>query len=87
MPAPIAEKFDELRGLLAMLSGKDLSLVTRSSRLREDLDLDSLGMMELLFEAEDLFQLSIELPMEELVNLVTVGDLQDALLSKCIEND
>lgn len=87
MPAPIAEKFDELRGLLAMLSGKDLSLVTRSSRLREDLDLDSLGMMELLFEAEDLFQLSIELPMEEYVNLVTVGDLQDALLSKCIEND
>ncbi len=44
-------------------------------------------MMELLFEAEDLFQLSIELPMEEYVNLVTVGDLQDALLSKCIEND
>ena len=87
MPAPIAEKFDELRGLLAMLSGKDLSLVTRSSRLREDLDLDSLGMMELLFEAEDLFQLSIELPMEELANLVTVGDLQDALKSKCIEND
>jgi acyl carrier protein len=87
MPAPSAEELDELRGLLAMLSGKDPSLVTRSSKLREDLDLDSLGMMELLFEAEDLFQLSIELPMEELANLVTVGDLQDALKSKCIEND
>jgi acyl carrier protein len=84
MSEPNAEELDQLRSLLSKLTGKDQACVIRSSKLKEDLGLDSLGMMELLFEAEDLFELSIEIPSDELAKIVTVGDLQDALNSKLV---
>ena len=44
---------EKLARLLNQVAGNDPSTVLLSSRLKEDLDLESLEMMELLFEAED----------------------------------
>jgi acyl carrier protein len=73
---------EKLAKLLNQVTGKDPSTVLLSSRLKEDLDLDSLEMMELLFEAEDEFELKIEIPTESLADIKTVEDLLDLLLAK-----
>ena len=44
-------------------------------------------MMELFFETEDTFSCPVEIPPEQLVNIVTVGDLLDVLKSKANTNE
>ena len=73
---------EKLARLLNQVAGNDPSTVLLSSRLKEDLDLESLEMMELLFEAEDEFGLKIEIPTESLADIKTVEDLLDLLLTK-----
>ena len=73
---------EKLARLLNQVAGNDPSTVLLSSRLKEDLDLESLEMMELLFKAEDEFGLKIEIPIESLADIKTVEDLLDSLLAK-----
>jgi acyl carrier protein len=73
---------EKLARLLNQVAGTDPSTVLLSSRLKEDLDLESLEMMELLFKAEDEFGLKIEIPIESLADIKTVEDLLDSLLAK-----
>ena len=73
---------EKLARLLNQVAGTDPSTVLLSSRLKEDLDLGSLEMMELLFKAEDEFGLKIEIPIESLADIKTVEDLLDSLLAK-----
>lgn len=73
---------DDLRKialLLQRVAGKDPDSITLSTRLIEDLYLESLDMMELMFEAEDEFGLTVEIPAEKLESIRTVGDLLDLL--------
>lgn len=73
---------EKLARLLNQVGGNDPSTVLPSSRLKEDLDLESLEMMELLFKAEDEFGIKIEIPTESLADIKTVEDLLDLLLAK-----
>jgi acyl carrier protein len=82
MTASTEESLERLAKLLSRIAGKDPSTVLLSSRLNEDLHLESLEMMELLFEAEDEFGLKIEIPTESLASIKTVEDLLNLLLVK-----
>jgi acyl carrier protein len=82
-----SESLQKLSELLKKVSGIPLGQVSESSRFVEDLGLDSLEMMELLFEAEETFSCPIEIPTEQLVNIVTVGDLLEVLKSEANTNE
>ncbi len=68
--------FDAIRDLLVekfQISADEIRL----EATLEDLGLDSLSVVELLFDLEDLF--GIELPQEEAQGLVTLGDAVEAV--------
>ena len=82
--SPTGEDLDRLvLGVLAFhlpTKGKtdiDLNALPRSTRLVEDLAVDSLALVEMSFLLDDL--LGVKLADEELRTLVTVGDLLGAL--------
>ena len=54
--------------------------VTRDTRFKEDLEIDSLDMFDLVMGMEDEFH--IEIPSEELEKITTVGALVDYIESK-----
>jgi acyl carrier protein len=63
----------QIRAALAQHLKRDVSKVRREDRLREDLGLDSLAMIELLFKIEEHFDL--EIPNEDLSRVTTVADV------------
>ncbi len=62
-----------IRTALAEHLKRDVSAIRPSASLRDDLGLDSLAMIELLFKIEETFDL--EIPNEDLLKLNTVGDV------------
>lgn len=66
------EIFELVRGRLAELVECDPDGVTVDTRLDEDLEADSLDLVELAMALEE--ELSLELPDEELEGIRTVGD-------------
>ncbi len=72
MPAesPIATR---IRTALAQHLKRDASKIHPEDDLREDLGLDSLAMIELLFKIEEAFDL--EIPNDDLSKITTVGDV------------
>ena len=54
--------------------------VVESARFAEDLDADSLDLVELVMGLEERFEVSI--PEDDLVDVMTVGGAVDLLLSK-----
>ena len=62
----------ELISLLKQFTSTDIE-ITESLHIMNDLDLDSVKVMELLMELEDHFDISI--PLNSLPNVNTVGDL------------
>ncbi len=56
---------------LASYLKRDPSSITESHHLRDDLGLDSVAVIELLFEIEDRFK--IQIPDQDLTGLSTVG--------------
>lgn len=54
--------------------------ITEATKLGEDLDADSLDLFEMVMELEDEF--GIEIPSEDLEQLITVGDVLEYLKSK-----
>jgi len=75
----IMERFTErdLRSKLADASS--------SVRLREDLGLDSLTMMEIVMIAEEVLKITVS--NEELTNLRTLGDVQTFILGKTTRSE
>ena len=57
------------------ISGAELS---EKSRLVEDINCDSLDIIEMVMEAEDMFD--IDIPDEEAENLRTIGDVVDCVM-------
>jgi len=83
--APDRTAFDRaLRGILAFhlpAQGRHpLDDAPASTRLREDLGLDSLALAEAAFVADDLFR--VPLPMRELHALSTLGELEEFLWTR-----
>ena len=54
--------------------------VTREARFAEDLDADSLDVVELVMELEEVFGVSV--PEDELADVKTVGQAFDLIMTK-----
>ena len=57
--------------------------ITEATRFKEDLEVDSLDLFELVMALED--EYSVEIPAEDLENLATVGDVMNYLKNKGVE--
>ena len=62
-----------IRTALAQAVKRDVSKIHLEDKLRADLGLDSLAMIELLFKVEEAFDL--EIPNDDLSKITTVGDV------------
>ena len=72
--------FDKVKGLFVEDLGIDESKVTMEAKLEEDLEIDSLGIVEVVMAFEDEFD--IEIDDEELADVSTVGEAVKLLHSK-----
>ena len=70
----------KLTGLLVDELGLDGDKITMQSRFEEDLEVDSLGVVELLMALEDNF--GVQIPDEEAESLTTVGEAVDLVEQK-----
>lgn len=67
----MASTFDEVKGIIVDLLGADESKVTLEARFREDLEADSLDLVELIMKFEDVF--GTEISDEDAQQITTVG--------------
>ena len=74
------EVFEKVKGLFVEDLGIDESKVTMEAKLEEDLEIDSLGIVEVVMAFEDEFE--IEIDDEELSDVSTVGEAVSLLHSK-----
>ena len=74
------EVFDKVKGIFVEDLGIDESKVTMEAKLEEDLEIDSLGIVEVVMAFEDEFD--IEIDDEELADVSTVGEAVKLLHSK-----
>ena len=68
----MADTFEEVKAILVDLLGVDESEITMSSRFREDLEADSLDIVELVMALED--QFNVEVSDEDAQKIATVED-------------
>ena len=73
----MAETEEKVRGIIVELLGVDPSKVKREARFREDLEADSLDLVELIMEFEQ--QFGGEISDEEAQKIETVGQAVDYL--------
>jgi len=62
----------DLAAIVEEVAGVDQADVTADKSFVDDLDIDSLSMVEIAVQAEDKF--GVKIPDDELANLKTVGD-------------
>ena len=74
------EVFEKVKGLFVEDLGIDESKVTMDAKLEEDLEIDSLGIVEVVMAFEDEFD--IEIDDEELADVSTVGQAVNLRHSK-----
>jgi acyl carrier protein len=74
-----AQVVEELRAILVEQLGVDGSEVTEASSFQEDLNADSLDLVELIMEMEDRFKLKI--PDEDAEKISTVGEAVDYVVA------
>ena len=72
--------FDEIREILASELSIKPELVRLESKLNDDLGADSLDAAEVVLALEEKF--GIEIPEEEAVGVVTVGDIMELVNQK-----
>ena len=70
----------KLIGLLVEELGLDEDKITMEARFEEDLEVDSLGVVELLMALEDNF--GVEIPDEEAEGITTVGQAVTVVMEK-----
>jgi acyl carrier protein len=75
-----AEIESKMSELLVDELGLDADKITMDSRFEEDLEVDSLGVVELLMALEDNF--GVQIPDEEAEQLSTVGQAVDLVAAK-----
>jgi acyl carrier protein len=69
-----------MKEVLAAELGVDEDKVTADARFKEDLDADSLDLVEVVLALEERF--GIEIPDEEIAGVKTVGEAADLVISK-----
>ena len=68
----MTDTFEKVKNIIVELLAVDPSKVTKEARFREDLEADSLDLVELIMELEDEF--GGEISDEDAQKLITVGD-------------
>ncbi|HMS24463.1 MAG TPA: acyl carrier protein [Acidimicrobiia bacterium] len=74
------EIFTTIKDLATELLGVDADKVTNEARFKEDLDADSLDIVEFVMGMEEKFD--VELPESEVEGVTTVGQAVDLVASK-----
>jgi acyl carrier protein len=74
------EVVDTMREVLASELGVDADKITADARFKEDLDADSLDLVEVVLALEEKF--GIEIPDDEIAGVKTVGEAADLVISK-----
>jgi len=78
--------FEQIKGAICKVQpGVDGERITSSALLDDDLDIDSLGRVELALALEEAF--GFYLPDEELEDITTVGDIVSLIDSKLKTQD
>jgi len=76
----MADTFEQVKIIIIELLAVDPSKVTKEARFREDLEADSLDLVELIMEFEDKF--GGEISDEDAQKIATVGDAVQFLEEK-----
>jgi len=76
----MADTFEQVKKIIVELLAVDPSKVTKEARFREDLEADSLDLVELIMEFEDEF--GGEISDEDAQKISTVGDAVQFLEGK-----
>ena len=74
---------EKMKEIIAEQLSVEEEIVTESSSFKEDLGAASLDLFELVMALED--EYSIEIPSDDLQNLLTVGDVMNYLKDKGVE--
>ena len=74
------EALSALREVAVEVLSVEPDQVVEESRLKEDLDADSLDLVELVMGLEERFDISV--PEEDLENVATVGNAVDLVMAK-----
>ena len=74
---------EKMKEIIAEQLSVEEEIVTESSSFKEDLGADSLDLFELVMALVD--EYSIEIPSDDLQNLLTVGDVMNYLKDKGVE--
>ena len=74
---------ERMKEMIADQLSVDAESITEVSTFKEDLGADSLDLFELVLALED--EYSVEIPAEDLQNLLTVGDVMNYLKEKGVE--
>ncbi len=74
------EIFEKIKSIVVELLGIDESKVTMDARFREDLEADSLDLVELIMELESAF--GAEISDEEAQQISTVGEAVQYILER-----
>jgi len=72
--------FDQVREAAVEVLHVDASAVTEEARFKEDLDADSLALIEFVMALEERFDISV--PEEELDGVTKVGQALDLVMAK-----
>lgn len=75
-----SEALEAIKEVAVEVLDVDPDQVTEAARFKEDLEADSLDLVELVMGLEERFD--IEVPEEDLENVTTVGQAVDLVLSK-----
>lgn len=75
-----SEVESRIKNLLVSELGLDGAKVSAEARFEEDLEVDSLGVVELLMALEDEF--GVKIPDEEAEEIATVGEAVDVVVTK-----
>lgn len=75
--------FDKIKSIMMEQLNIDENDITEDTSFKDDLGLDSLDLFELAMAMEEEF--GIEIPQEELENIVTVGDAVEFIKENGVE--